>query len=547
VGAERLGYRQGAWGAVWQRFAEAPQIYAALPEALRRARPHATQATLFPSPSWPQDNDDAETSLREALLALHTGTPSECRVRLRDLEELHAERRRWVWAALGRAPLAAALEHLATLAELTETPLSGATPVALAESFSGGGWRVDAAALDAMSLVDTPDDVAAVRTALLAAYKPWLEEASERFQQAVAVQPLPRRSASDVVLSLPSSTCVLFADGLRFDVGRKLRAALTDAGQQVLAEWRFAPLPSATPTAKPAASPIAALFGPPGAPADFMPSVLAGEYAGKPLTIDIFRKLLAEHGYQVLQGDEVGSGSGLAWCESGHIDSSGHAYDKEKQGWRLARRIEEEVRGLVLRIQTLLAAGWKQVRVVTDHGWLLLPGGLPKQELPGFLTESRWGRCATLKKDVDIKGMVLPWYWSDAVRIAVPSGIACYKAGTEYVHGGLSPQECVVPMLTISMAAAATQTVTIQSVKWRGLVCRAEVSKDAANLIADLRTSINDPSTSLLETPKTIPDNGLVSLPVIDDSKEGAAAVVVVMSGNGVVLAKRPTTVGGGD
>ena len=33
------------------------------------------------------------------------------------------------------------------------------------------------------------------------------------------------------------------------------------------------------------------------------------------------------------------------------------------------------------RITELLAAGWKRVRVVTDHGWLLLPGGLPKIDL----------------------------------------------------------------------------------------------------------------------------------------------------------------------
>ena len=45
----------------------------------------------------------------------------------------------------------------------------------------------------------------------------------------------------------------------------------------------------------------------------------------------------------------------------------------------------------------LLLAGWRKVRVVTDHGWLLMPGGLPKTDLPAFLTESRWTRCATLK------------------------------------------------------------------------------------------------------------------------------------------------------
>jgi len=542
VGGEYLGYQQGAWGAVWARFAEAPEHYAALPELLRRATPSSPQTALFRSPAWPRDNETAESDLRTALVELRTGTPANCRTRVRELEEEHAERRRWVWADLGQSPLAAALEHLAILAELSAVPIAGNDPTALAAAYSAGGWRVDAAALDAIAAVEKPDDVIAVHTAIRAIYRPWLEDAAERFQQAAAAQPLPRKPAGESVAPGVQGCCILFADGLRFDVGQKLRVALEAGGLRVSGDWRFAALPSATPTAKPAASPIGPLLGPPGAPADFLPSVLAGEYAGRALTIEIFRKLLEGHGYEVLRGDEVGAGAGMGWCEYGHLDSYGH-----DQGWRLAKRIEEEVRGLALRVRALLEAGWKEVLVVTDHGWLLLPGSLPKQELPSFLTESRWGRCATLKKDAEAKGTVVPWYWSDAVRIALPSGISCYKAGTEYSHGGMSLQECVVPVLTISRAAAGASTVTIHSVKWRGLRCQVRVSKDAANLTADVRTSTNDPATSLLEAPKTIPESGMVSLPVIDDDKVGAAAVVVVLDGNGVVLAKLATAVGGED
>ena len=226
----------------------------------------------------------------------------------------------------------------------------------------------------------------------------------------------------------------------------------------------FSTLPSVTPTAKPAASPIAPLFGPPGAAGDFMPSVLAGAYAGKTLTIDIFRTLLQEHGYAILYGDETGAGKGLAWGEYDSLDKYGH-----DQGWRLARRIDEEVRGLAARIQALLDAGWTTVRVVTDHGWLLMPGGLPKIDLPAFLTESRWGRCATLTTNVQVSGTVVPWYWSNDVEMALPAGIGCYKAGMAYAHGGLSLQECVVPVLTVTRAAGSGPSVQFRSVQWRGL------------------------------------------------------------------------------
>ena len=37
------------------------------------------------------------------------------------------------------------------------------------------------------------------------------------------------------------------------------------------------------------------------------------------------------------------------------------------------------------RITELLHSGWTRVKVVTDHGWLMAPGGLPKIELPKHL------------------------------------------------------------------------------------------------------------------------------------------------------------------
>ena len=40
-----------------------------------------------------------------------------------------------------------------------------------------------------------------------------------------------------------------------------------------------------------------------------------------------------------------------------------------------------ELDGIVERIVALLDAGWASVRLVTDHGWLLIPGSLPKTEL----------------------------------------------------------------------------------------------------------------------------------------------------------------------
>ena len=133
---------------------------------------------------------------------------------------------------------------------------------------------------------------------------------------------------------------------------------------KVQSRHHFSALPSVTPTAKPAVSPVAGrISGSTGE--SFMPCVAAD---AKDLTIDRFRKLLDEEGFQILGANETGDPNGNAWTEFGNLDSTGH-----KEGIGLANRIPELIASVVYRIESLLAAGWREIRIVTDHGWLLLP------------------------------------------------------------------------------------------------------------------------------------------------------------------------------
>ena len=63
------------------------------------------------------------------------------------------------------------------------------------------------------------------------------------------------------------------------------------------------------------------------------------------------------------------------------------------------------------------------MRIVTDHGWLLLPGGLPKVELPHYLAATRWTRCAAVRGESGTTVPVYSWYWDPHARIASPPGI----------------------------------------------------------------------------------------------------------------------------
>lgn len=542
-GAARLGERAGAWSGAWKRLAEAPTRYEAIPDLLRRAAPRQLALPgLGPAPShpdaWPQINEEREDALRAALAALHEGDPDGARDAVLRLEEEHQERRGWVWAELGSAPLAGALQALVRLAAATETPLSGATPEELAASYTERGWHADIAALDALAAVSHAADAAAVRSAVRALYGVWLRTAAEAFQAAVRAHPFPAPPLPGASALPPvAGQCLLFADGLRYDVGQRLAARLAQRGLAVEVDWAFTAVPSVTPTAKPAVSPVAPLLGP---GLEFTPTVRDG---GARVTVEVLRRALEDAGYAILRGEDTGTptATATAWAEYGHLDALGH-----QEEWRLAGRVEDEVRALAERVGALLDAGWRSVRIVTDHGWLLFPGGLPKAELPLANTEARKGRCARLKPAAGAGGhQTLPWRWDAAVRVAFAPGIACYEANKEYEHGGLSPQECVVPILTVTKAGASGAGATIAGVRWTGQRCRVEVEGAPAAATVDIRTRAADPASSVAVAPKAAAAGSPAALVVEDEDLAGTAAVIVVLDQAGMVLTQRVTVIGG--
>jgi len=529
----RLAERQGNWDLAWQRFAEAPAAYPALPDRLRQARP-AKVSPLFDAGAYPQDNEAAETELRTALAALANATQADAVARIKALEEVHGVRRDFVWAKLGQAPLAQALASLAELARLLAGGVLGqamnATPQALVDDYLDRGWRIDAAVLRSLACVEQHKDVTALHAAVRALYGEWLDNAARLMQDHVRASgdAAYARTASP---SLLPGTCLLFSDGLRYDLARALAEQLAQHGLAADLDWRMTALPSITATAKPAVTPIANHLGSgPG---------LEPTYGGSKVTVQVLRRALTDAGHQVLGETDLGEPSGTAWTERGEIDAYGHQH-----GWQIAQQIERELRSLRERIAALLDHGWQRVVVVTDHGWLLLPGGLPKSELPEYLTETRKGRCARLKPVSTTSELTHAWRWDPNVLFAFAPGSACFEAGREYEHGGISPQECITPVLRISRAAAAS-AVTIHDVSWRRLVCRVSLAGAVPGLSADLRTRTADPASSLVfGGAKPVGSDGAVSLPALDEYEQ-AAAIVVVVNASGAVVTYTSTTVGG--
>ncbi len=534
VAGERLAKGEGRWAPVWERFAEAPTSYGDIAGLLRRSRPGGDLP--FARERWPDLNDQDEEAVRKALAELTALTHREACDAVARIEKDHGPRRSWVWARMRLAPMAQVLEPLARLATGAKTSIGGTTPDDVAAAYLERGWQADAAAWEALAAAPTADE-ARVAEAVRHLLEPWLEDSARAFQAALERAPLPGRGGETIV-EAGDDVCILFADGLRYDLGQRLAERLDSRGCRVNIGRRWAGLPTVTATAKPAVTPVAGEVVGEALGEDFAPRL---EKTAKVANAQNLRAAMQERGYQIL-----GSGAfdaplahpARGWVEAGQVDSLGHSL----QG-RLARQLPDELDRLADRIQGLLDSGWKAVRVVTDHGWLLLPGGLPKVDLPKHLTASRWARCAVVAGGASPAVTRAPWHWNGSQWFATAPGIACFNKSEEYAHGGLSIQECLTPDLLVERTGEAAVAATITSITWRGLRCLVEVGLRGGPVTADLR--LERPSgASVAATPKTVEADGSVSLVLAGDENEAASLVLVLLDDSGRILTHKQTRVG---
>src|SRR5262249_29159360 len=268
---ERLARRSGAWRKVWDRLADTPQQFRPVCERIRQATQQKQgdllQALKEGDPiANPHDNAIAEKALAEDLSELANLSSRETAEKVIALEEKHRARRDTLWARLGEAPLAGALEHLARLAAATERTLPGDDLAALASAYAQDGWQVDAALVETIAAAGTREDVIGRAAGTL--YRPWVDALARRFRAAYenagdAARPNP--------LAVEPGTVVLFVDGLRMDVGQALTQRLSNAGTEVSLDWRLTPVPSVTATAKALVTPVGDSIGGKGKVNEFLP------------------------------------------------------------------------------------------------------------------------------------------------------------------------------------------------------------------------------------------------------------------------------------
>jgi len=541
-GAEFLANHEGPWQKPWERFCEAPNRYLNIPLQIRKCT--SPRDTLFWNTDdgsrfggWPQWNEEQENDLGKELMAIEKLAPHEARKKIINLEEKHKYRRSLVWAELGDAPLAKSLEYLAKISNLTMKGLNAGTIADLEKLYIEYGWEIDYSMLKTLKYIEKEADFDAVLKVINTIYTPWLED-SARYLQNLLREDVSCYMTKKKETDYQDGDCILFVDGLRFDLAKMLSKNLSKNNFNVLEETTWAALPTVTATGKAAVTPVTEKITGFTDNTEFEPSVAA---TGQRVDTSRLRSLMAESGWLVLEAGTNGDGTGKAWCEFGDIDKEGH-----ERGWKLAKYINAKLSEIRDKIISLFNAGWKRVIIVTDHGWLLLPGGLPKTDIHKSLTENKWGRCAAIKSGVDVKDLY-PWYWNPTQFFTLANGINCFISGKEYAHGGISLQECLNLRLVVTEIPVKqnNDTVDIANITWKGLRCVVLTGGNSTDLFLDIREQPGNAASSVVEQVNVFRDDGTASVVISDDSLEGKNAVIVIIDEKGTLICQKNTTICG--
>lgn len=293
-----------------------------------------------------------------------------------------------------------------------------------------------------------------------------------------------------------------------------------------------------TASAKAAVIPVAHLLRGADVNEDFYPSISATGKCADKYNLD---KLLLDNGWQQITKTEFGDPNGLGWSEIGEIDKKGH-----QLGWKVARLLDSILQEIVEFIEQLFVVGWKCVEIVTDHGFLLFPSGLPESKLATSLSVNKWGRCAAIKPGANTEEQQYPWFWNPSQSFALAAGVSSYKKRV-YTHGGLSVHECVTMGISVTNASIAASNVQIQSVTWKQLRCTVELKEPIDGVQLDIRTHAGNPTTSEASKIKPFKDKPRCSVIVEDDDLLGHHVFVVIVDSHGNPLAQHETVVGGDD
>ena len=304
------------------------------------------------------------------------------------------------------------------------------------------------------------------------AYAGYANALNTRFFQAVSA------AGSPAVAGLPDVTAhlehnvwqatgrraVIIVDALRYDCALAIKEGLRE--QDVVVEPILAMLPTVTPIGMTALLPLS------GASIDIQikANSLHPTVNGKDTAVLSNRvTYLKRFGATCLDivdaeaSDGAPDGAGELLVVFGHndVDHIGHG-----QAQTLIRHVQLEVDRLIRLVRKLHRWGYFAVHVITDHGFVLLD----ETKLPEEVScDKDWchlykERFAIVPATSDLPLATFPFRWDDEVTVAVPPGLAFFKAEKSFSHGGAALQEIVIPHLTSKSSMTTQKRVGVEVV-----------------------------------------------------------------------------------
>lgn len=387
------------------------------------------------------------------------------------------------WAAdptTGWGPRWRAVDAVACLrSEIHDAPVPS-TPARMLSWYAEQGWKVDRAhrRLElARTELGAFGELEEALTAARTAYDEWLNALLTRFTSSFAegaLDPGQLVRQGDVhqrfvASGSPARTAYVWVDALRYELGVELVEALRPVAEGLTIEPAVAAAPTITPVGMANLLPDAASTLRVGLDGDQI-TVTVG--ATKVKDVPARRNLLrsrhgtvadldlndaAQKGEKAL-ANAIGNAD-LVLLRSQEVDAAGES-GLLSVAWS---HFETVINLLASVVARFAQAGVERVVISADHGFIALGQDLGSQRVVGAPA----GAAGTTKRRVFVGRGGVPNPATVRVPLAacgvtsdldivVPRGLAVFKAGggRQFFHGGLSPQELVIPVIVVDLAKA---------------------------------------------------------------------------------------------
>jgi hypothetical protein len=325
---------------------------------------------------------------------------------------------------------------------------------------------------------------------------------------------------------------VIIVDALRYDCAVAISERLH--GQSVDVTPLLAMLPTVTPIGMTAMLPLS------GTTVDLdvkqnslHPTVDGKDFAARAARLSF----LTEFGADCRDISEVEAASsfpdtGDLLVIYGHeeVDSIGHG-----QAQTLIRHVHLEMDRIARLVRKLHRFGYGHVHIVTDHGFILLD----EQKLPSEVPcDKSWcyvlkERYAIVPASADLPLVTLPLAWAPDYRVAVPPGLAFFKAEKSFSHGGAALQELVIPHLVSRSQVAHVKRVALEVV-----LPTFELHRPAVKVTVRVASSVTQKEAQL----QIFPEVGrTLSLEVLRRAPDGTATSVLASKAKEIRIEPKDT------